>query len=173
MATKASKLATSASRSAAIPGRISMERSIMSPRAGRVSQGMSEDRIAASRLAFDSLESFPDVMIGRTPDQLEMTSAGFGLQLEQEYGNPKVTPGGVDAYMRCPRCTDAPLSRHHVSYYVPVEVDRCRQCHGIWLDDKELDALLTDRKKMDKELGNKSVFAMLQQFMKGLAGGEG
>ena len=47
----------------------------------------------------------------------------------------------------------------------------CQQCHGIWLDDKELDALLTDRKQMDKELGNKSVFAVLQQFMKGFAGG--
>ncbi len=93
-------------------------------------------------------------------------------QLEQKYGNPQVSPGEVDAYMRCPRCEDAPLMRHHISYFVPVEVDRCRECHGIWLDDKELDALLQDRKTMDKEVGNKSVFAIFKQLV-GKLGGSG
>ena len=86
--------------------------------------------------------------------------------LEQKYGNPEVQPTRNDGYMRCPRCgEEGRLMRHHVSYMKPVEVDRCQQCHGIWLDDTELDALLVDRQKMDKELRSQGVIA----FCKALA----
>jgi len=92
-------------------------------------------------------------------------------QLEQKYGNPDVQPAKVDAYMRCPRCGDeGRLMRHHVSYMKPVEVDRCQQCQGIWLDDTELDALLTDKQKMEKELGNKGVIAFCKALARSFAG---
>ena len=90
---------------------------------------------------------------------------GIEEELEQKYGNPDVEPAKADGYMRCPRCDAGRLMRHHVSYMKPVEVDRCQQCHGIWLDDTELDALLVDKQKMEKELDNKGVIA----FCKALA----
>ncbi len=90
--------------------------------------------------------------------------------LEQKYGNPPVKPHQVEAYMRCPRCEDGRLSSHHISYFVPVRVDRCQTCHGIWLDDTELDALLADRKKMDQEVGDKSLLAALKGLFDRMGG---
>lgn len=92
-------------------------------------------------------------------------------ELEQKYGNPEVQPAKADAYMRCPRCgEEGRLMRHHVSYMKPVEVDRCQQCHGMWLDDTELDELLVDKKAMDKELNSKGVLAMCKALAKRFAG---
>ena len=91
--------------------------------------------------------------------------------LEERYGNPDVQQGNTDAYMRCPRCgEDGRLMRHHVSYVKPVEVDRCQQCHGIWLDDTELDALLVDKKKMDQEFGSQGVIAFCKALAKRFSG---
>ena len=86
--------------------------------------------------------------------------------LESTYGNPEVATADVEAHMRCPRCGEVGrLIRHHISYMQPVEVDRCTECHGIWLDDTELDTLLVDKKKMDKELCDNRLIA----FCKALA----
>ena len=92
-------------------------------------------------------------------------------QLEQKYGNPEVQPAKADAYMRCPRCgEEGRLTRHHVSYMKPVEVDRFQQCHGIWLDDTELDALRFDKAKMNKELNNQSVIAFCKALARRFSG---
>lgn len=41
----------------------------------------------------------------------------------------------------CPRCPDQPLALQKRS---TVDIDVCPQCHGIWLDRYELDALTSD-----------------------------
>ena len=88
-------------------------------------------------------------------------------ELEKKYGNPEVKEGNPDGFMRCPRCgEEGRLMRHHVSFMTPVEVDRCQQCHGMWLDDTELDKLLLDKKQMDQELSNKGVIAMCKALAK-------
>ena len=92
-------------------------------------------------------------------------------EVERRYGNPEVTAGEVDAHMRCPRCGETGrLIRHHISYMQPVEVDRCQECHGIWLDDAELDALLVDKAKMDKEYNNNRVIAFCKALAKRFGG---
>jgi Zn-finger nucleic acid-binding protein len=63
-------------------------------------------------------------------------------QIEREYGNPEVTRGEVDGYMRCPRCDDGRLQQITYTYTNRVRIDRCENCLGFWLDDKELDAII-------------------------------
>jgi len=70
--------------------------------------------------------------------------------IERKYGNPQFEEGTVDAYMRCPRCGDARLTRHHYTYVNPVSVDRCERCLGIWLDDTELNAIIGEKKRLDQ-----------------------
>ena len=92
-------------------------------------------------------------------------------ELEKTYGNPEVKEGSTEGYMRCPRCgVEGRLMRHHVSFMKPVEVDRCQQCHGMWLDDTELDKLLLDKKQMDKELSNQGIIAMCKALAKRFTG---
>ncbi|MAV37674.1 MAG: hypothetical protein CMJ59_19705 [Planctomycetaceae bacterium] len=73
-------------------------------------------------------------------------------QLEREFGrNPEYREGETDGYMRCPRCAsdDGRLQQHHFSYVVPVKIDRCQTCQGIWLDDNELDKVMDDKKQLN------------------------
>ena len=41
-------------------------------------------------------------------------------------------------YMRCPKCGGSLVTEE----FHRVQVDRCPECHGLWLDAGELDALL-------------------------------
>lgn len=41
--------------------------------------------------------------------------------------------------MRCPKCFGGTLERLELA---GIEVDRCAQCQGVWLDEYELDDLL-------------------------------
>ena len=69
--------------------------------------------------------------------------------------------------MRCPACDDVGLMSHYVSYFKPVKVDQCPSGHGTWLDDRELDTLLEDKKTMDDKLHSPGLMA----FVRRLAGG--
>jgi uncharacterized protein len=40
-------------------------------------------------------------------------------------------------YMHCPKCG---MQLHTIGYH-GVEVDKCFNCHGVWLDDGELEKL--------------------------------
>ncbi len=40
-------------------------------------------------------------------------------------------------YMRCPKCGGQLVEEHHEN----VDIDKCSDCHGIWLDPGELDKL--------------------------------
>ena len=99
--------------------------------------------------------------------------SGLEETMEKEYGNPEYRAGEVAGFMRCPRCGEAGrLSRQHVSYFhAPVQVDRCQQCFGLWLDDRELDLLIEDRKAMDKELGESRLVAACKSLAR-LFGGK-
>ena len=86
--------------------------------------------------------------------------------LEKKYGNPKVQPGAVTEHMRCPRCGDARLLRQTYTYINPVSIDRCERCHGIWVDDGELDAIIGEKKKLDEVEDAGSLHAFLRAVAK-------
>jgi Zn-finger nucleic acid-binding protein len=44
--------------------------------------------------------------------------------------------------MNCPRCANVELSG---AAFGPLTVDRCPTCHGLWLEERELDAVLASR----------------------------
>ncbi len=92
--------------------------------------------------------------------------------IEHQYGNPTVKAGEVDGYMRCPRCgEEGRLMRHHVSYFhKPVQVDRCQQCCGMWLDDEELNSLMRDKEKMDEEVSSNRFIAKCRSLARRLSG---
>ena len=46
--------------------------------------------------------------------------------------------------MKCPRCANVELAE---ATFDSVTVDRCPSCHGLWLDELELDAVLNSRPK--------------------------
>lgn len=70
--------------------------------------------------------------------------------IEKKYGNPKPVRGKVAGHMRCPRCGgEARLLAHRYTYVSPVTIDRCQQCHGIWLDKGELAAIVGEKKTLD------------------------
>lgn len=71
--------------------------------------------------------------------------------LEEKYGSPSFQEGKTAGHMRCPRCgEEARLMEHSVSYGRPVRIDRCEKCFGVWLDDRELNAIVEEKKKVDK-----------------------
>jgi len=70
--------------------------------------------------------------------------------LEKKFGDPSVTEGTTDGYMRCPRCDDGRLQRSHYTYLNPVKVDRCEQCFGIWLDHGELCSVVGEKKALEE-----------------------
>lgn len=41
-------------------------------------------------------------------------------------------------HMHCPKCG----SHLHEEHYHGVKIDRCRSCHGVWLDAGEIETLL-------------------------------
>jgi Zn-finger nucleic acid-binding protein len=69
--------------------------------------------------------------------------------IELKYGDPEYTEGDVAGYMRCPRCDDGRLHQHKYTYTNAVEIDRCDKCMGIWLDDNELNSIITERVALD------------------------
>jgi Zn-finger nucleic acid-binding protein len=71
-------------------------------------------------------------------------------RLESDYGNPSVSVGETKGFMRCPRCDDGRLQKCIYSYLRQVEIDRCEECFGMWLDKHELDSILGDRRDLDQ-----------------------
>jgi Zn-finger nucleic acid-binding protein len=68
--------------------------------------------------------------------------------IERIYGNPKVKPGEVKGFMKCPAC-DGRLQRQVYSFTQWVQTDRCEKCMGVWLDDRELNAIIDAQKELD------------------------
>ena len=58
------------------------------------------------------------------------------MEIERAF-NPAVFGGGAQGDMLCPRC-ELPLSPFSFSHTPEVQLDICRKCKGIWLDDGEL-----------------------------------
>jgi Zn-finger nucleic acid-binding protein len=86
--------------------------------------------------------------------------------IERKYGDPKPKEGqSEEGHMQCPRC-DGRLHRHSYTYTKPVYVDRCGKCLGFWLDDGELDTIVGQREKMDKELAPGRLKVFLRSLSK-------
>jgi Zn-finger nucleic acid-binding protein len=87
------------------------------------------------------------------PGELERIRDAKQSRLEEEieriYGNPKIQPGSVDGYMRCPRCSDGRLQQFTYTFQKPVRLDRCEKCFGIWLDDRELDTVIEEKRELE------------------------
>ncbi|QDU57870.1 TFIIB-type zinc ribbon-containing protein [Aeoliella mucimassa] len=83
-------------------------------------------------------------------------------ELEREYGNPEVVAGKVDGYMRCPRCADGRLNELTYTYKKRVKIDRCDQCHGVWVDDNELDAIIGEQKQLQQMNDTSAIRAFMR-----------
>ncbi len=71
--------------------------------------------------------------------------------LEQKYGSPSFREDKTAGHMRCPRCgEDVRLMEYSVSYGRPVRIDRCEKCFGVWLDNRELNVVVEEKRKVDK-----------------------
>ncbi|MHB8902813.1 MAG: TFIIB-type zinc ribbon-containing protein [Thermoguttaceae bacterium] len=83
--------------------------------------------------------------------------------LEAKYGSPTFREGKTAGHMRCPRCGEgARLTEYSVSYGRPVRIDRCEKCFGVWLDDRELNSIVEEKKKVDKVKPEGSLIALLR-----------
>jgi Zn-finger nucleic acid-binding protein len=71
-------------------------------------------------------------------------------QIEKQYGNPVAKSGEVEGYMRCPRCVDGRLQQITYTFEKQVKIDRCEHCLGVWVDDRELDAILGEKQSLEK-----------------------
>jgi uncharacterized protein with PIN domain len=54
-------------------------------------------------------------------------------------------------YMRCPKCGGHLMTEE----FHRVQIDRCPDCHGVWLDQGEIDAVMAheDKGLLSKALG--------------------
>ncbi|NLS96256.1 MAG: hypothetical protein GXX96_29300 [Planctomycetaceae bacterium] len=85
--------------------------------------------------------------------------------LEQKYGSPSFHEGKPAGHMRCPRCgEEARLIEYTVSYGKPVNIDRCQRCFGVWLDDRELNAIVEEKKRVDKITPEGPLLALLRSI---------
>lgn len=100
------------------------------------------------------------------PGELEriqkMDRTDFEDQIEQQYGNPTVEPGETDGYMRCPRCDEGRLNEVTYTFVKRVKIDRCDTCFGVWIDDDELDAILGEKKDLEKVANSGRLGAFLR-----------
>ena len=110
------------------------------------SDGTQLARIQLEQVAIDKCHQCDGIWLDHSElNQLRNSSQpGLEEDIEEEYGNPVTQPGSIDGHMRCPVCQDVGLVGRHISYFKPVKVDGCPKCHGMWLDDQELDTLLED-----------------------------
>lgn len=83
-------------------------------------------------------------------------------QLERQYGSPSAEPGETKGYMRCPRCADGRLQQFTYTYQKRVKIDRCDKCFGLWIDDKELDAILGEKRQLETVAGSGLLKAVLR-----------
>ena len=63
--------------------------------------------------------------------------------------------------MKCPECK----SDLRIDHYESVEIDRCDQCEGLWLDDRELMAIV---RKKEKQFSASVLADVLSSAFKGL-----
>ena len=85
--------------------------------------------------------------------------------IEKKYGDPAYDEGAAEGYMVCPRCGGR-LRRQAYTYVNPVRVASCQGCHGMWLDDGELNAIIGEKRGLDKATDA----GKLQGFLAGVAG---
>jgi len=85
--------------------------------------------------------------------------------IENKYGDPDYQQDTVDGYMQCPRC-DGRLSTHSYTYVVPVKVDTCQKCLGVWLDDGELDKIIGQKKGLDDAAAEGNLIKFLTSLFK-------
>jgi Zn-finger nucleic acid-binding protein len=85
--------------------------------------------------------------------------------IEKRYGDPDYQRDTVDGYMQCPRC-DGRLSSHSYTFVVPVKVDICQKCLGVWLDDGELDKITGQKKGLDDAAAAGTLIKFLTSFFK-------
>jgi Zn-finger nucleic acid-binding protein len=84
--------------------------------------------------------------------------------IETKYGDPAYEQNSVEGYMRCPRC-DGRLFSHSYTYVVPVKVDTCQKCLGMWLDDGELDKIVGQKKGLDDAAASGTLRKFLTSFL--------
>lgn len=80
--------------------------------------------------------------------------------LEKTYGNPLARVETLDGPMRCPVCTGRLIEQTY-AVQLPMRIDKCDTCFGVWFDDRELDAALGKRRENDAPRSS-SIVAMFK-----------
>jgi len=89
---------------------------------------------------------------GQFFDSGEMFSA-FGIKADPSYWDRPETGGAVkDSAIHCPRCEHMMLGQDVKYETEHVEIDRCRDCGGIWLDKGEAETIMKIGEKMEPML---------------------
>ncbi len=80
---------------------------------------------------------------GRFFDQGEMFAA-LGATADGSYWDRDETAGPVrEGHLKCPRCKGGMLAQDISHESTTVEIDRCNECTGIWLDAGEADKIMS------------------------------
>lgn len=87
--------------------------------------------------------------------------------LEKTYGNPVVQVEKLDGPMRCPVC-DGRLIEQTYAVQLPMRIDKCDSCFGVWFDDRELDSALGKRKEKTQQ-SPQPIVAMFQSMRQWLS----
>jgi len=80
--------------------------------------------------------------------------------------------GEVEGYMRCPQCPEGRLQQITYIFRLPVRIDRCDQCLGFWVDKTELDAIVSEKKRLDEEFAARRLLMSCGSHGGHLAAGE-
>jgi len=81
--------------------------------------------------------------------------------IEEKHGDPTSEQGSLTGYMQCPKC-DGRLQQICYSFINPIKIDRCEKCLGVWLDDKELNAIASEKKQLDEDFAPSQLQLVLQ-----------
>lgn len=89
---------------------------------------------------------------GQFFDSGEMFSA-FGIKADPSYWDRPETGGSVKpSTLACSRCGSIMLGQDVAYEGTHVEIDRCGNCGGVWLDKGEIDTIIKISEKMQPML---------------------
>lgn len=68
-------------------------------------------------------------------DEIHEAGGDKLVKLMEQYRSDAVD---LEARLQCPKCADMVMARHYYSPLREIEIDRCPNCGGVWLDAGEL-----------------------------------
>lgn len=111
----------------------------------------------SGKLSYDSCESCGGLWL----DRGELDKMGYQIQGDIELCSEEEIGKNSETNKSCPRCNGLPLHKVQFLGYSDIQLDRCRNCGGFWLDGgklQQIDQYLT-KVMPGKEKGFSEVLA--------------